>query len=213
MKKILFAIAMSASVLAQASLLNFEGGDQKVENVVLNKTATVSSTNAKLELLGAGVRSKKVLIVDAKVYVLQLFSDSKASFNRDANSALTSLVNNSKTVALKLDLLRTISASALSDSLKEALAANGYAADAETTALLALFSKSAEPAQGKSLSVVLAKDPASGKTNVYYEDAAGSLQSMVGSPEMMTKILSIWLGKPVDSGIEKLKASLMQVRY
>jgi hypothetical protein len=216
MKTTLFALILTLSALAQASLLTYTAGDKNLNGVVLNKTATINDGTGKpsalsMDLLGAGLRTKSI-IIDVKVYTLQLFSDNKAGFSRDAN-ALSSLVKNSNRVALRLDMLRTISSSQLSDSLKEALAANGYTVDAELNNVLALFGKSAEPSSGKSVSVLLVKDTKNNKTNLYYEDTAGTLQSMVGSPELMTKILSIWLGTPVDGGIQKLKNSLMTPVY
>ena len=215
MKTTLFALILTVATLAQASLLSYEAGDKALNGVVLQKSAVVNDgagkpTAFKMDLLGAGLRIKTVVVVEAKVYTLQLFSDNKSGFSRDAN-ALSSVVKNSNRVALKLDMLRTVSASSLSDSLKEALGANGYAIDAELTNVLAIFGKSAELTQGKSVSVLLAKD--NGKTNLYYEDTTGKLQSMVGSPELMTKILSIWLGKSADSGLEKLKAALLVPQY
>jgi len=217
MKKLLLAVLLTVTTGAQAALLTYEAGPKKLNDVVLNKSATVNDaagkpTALKMDLLGAGLRTKTVLVVEAKVYTLQLFSDNKAGFSRDAN-ALASLVKNSNRVALKIDMLRTVSASSLSESLKEAIAANGYAIDAELTNVLALFSKSAEATQGKSISVLLAKDATTGKTNLYLEDTKGVLQSMVGSADLATKILSIWLGKPVDDGIAKLKTSLMSPVY
>lgn len=217
MKKTLFAVILTLSTLAQAALLTYEAGPKKLNEVVLNKAAVVNDaagkpTALRMDLLGAGLRTKTVLVVEAKVYTLQLFSDNKAGFSRDAN-ALTSLVKNSNRVALKLDMLRTVSASSLSGSLKDALTANGYAIDAELTNVLSIFEKSAEATQGKSVSVLLVKDTAKNKTNMYYEDTKGALQSMVGSPELMTKILAIWLGTPVDDGIAKLKTSLLAPVY
>lgn len=217
MKKMLFSFVLAMSTLAQASMLSYEAGPKNLNGVVLQKTAVINDaagkpTSLRMDLLGAGLRSKTVLVVEAKVYTLQLFSDNKAGFSRDGN-ALSSLVKNSSRVALKLDMLRTVSASSLAGSLKEALSANGYAIDAELTNVLSLFEKSAEATQGKSVSVLLMKDTAKNKTNLYYEDTKGVQQSLVGSPELMTKILAIWLGKPVDDGIQKLKTALMSPVY
>lgn len=217
MKKLLFSIVLIASTLVQAAMLSYEAGSKNLNGVVLNKAAVINDaagkpTALRMDLLGAGLRAKTVLVVEAKVYTLQLFSDNKAGFSRDAN-ALTSLIKNSGRVALKLDMLRTVSASSLSGSLKEALSANGYAIDAELTKVLSMFEKSAEATQGKSVSVLLVKDSAKNKTNLYYEDTKGVMQSLVGSPELMTKILAIWLGQPVDDGIQKLKAALMNPVY
>ena len=217
MKLFLFAIAFASAVTAQSALLSYEPGPKNLAAVTLNKTATINDakgapTNLKMDLLSAGIRSKTVLVVEAKVYVLQLFSDNKSGFVRDS-SALASLVKNSTRVALKIDMLRTVSASALAESFKEALEANGYTIDAELTNILGLFSKSADAAQGKTLTLLMTKDTAKNKTNIYYEDAKGTLQSLVVSPEVMTKIMSIWLGTPADSGLEKLKVELLKPVY
>ncbi|MBY0452761.1 MAG: chalcone isomerase family protein [Bdellovibrionaceae bacterium] len=217
MKNFALFLIMLVTVSAQASLLSYTAGDKSNNGIVLNKTAALNDAAGKptaltMDLLGAGLRSKRVLIVDAKVYVAQLFSDNKAGFSRDG-SALQSLVQNSTRVALKIDMLRTVSATDLSNSFKEALTANNVAIDAEMTTILGLFSQSADAASGKSLTVLMVKDAQNVKTNLYYEDAAGKTQSMVGSPAVMTKIMSIWLGTPADSGLEKLKASLITPVY
>ncbi|MBY0555207.1 chalcone isomerase family protein [bacterium] len=218
MKKMLFAFVMVSSVFAQAALLTFEAGSQTLNGINLAKTAAINDTNgaptdAKLDLLGAGLRTKTVLVVEAKVYVAQLFSDNKAGFSRDAN-ALTSLVQNSTRVALKLDMLRTVSAASLVTSFKEALAANNVALDAELTNVLDLMQKSADATSGKSISMLMVKDTKNAnKTNLYYEDTKGALKSVTASPELMGKILSIWLGKPADDGLAALKTQLLKAVY
>lgn len=218
MKNLLFSLVLAASVASQAApLLSFEAGNQTNNGIVLNKTATINDasgnpTALKMDLLGAGLRSKTVLVVEAKVYVMQLFSDNKAAFSRDSN-ALTSLVQNSSRVALRMDMLRTLTASSLATAMKEALVANNYQIDAELTNILSLFEKSADATQGKSINLLLVKDPKNNKLNVYYEDTKGVLQSVVSSPDVMTKLLSIWLGTPADDGLAKLKASLLKPVY
>ena len=216
MKKMLFVLAMASSVFAQAALLTFEDGSKALNGVNLKATATINDkdskpTQLKMDILGAGLRTKAVLISEVKVYVAQLFSDNKAAFSRDANTALTSLVQNSNRVALKLDMLRTVSASQLVASFKEALSANNIPLDAELTNALGLMEKSADATSGKSVTLLMTKD--NNKTNLYYEDTKGATVSMVGSSEMMKKILSIWLGKPADDGLAKLKTQLLNPVY
>ena len=217
MNNLALSLIMLVTVSAQASLLSYTAGDKNNSGIVLNKSAAINDAAGKptaltMDLLGAGLRSKSVLGFGVKVYVAQLFSDNKAGFSRDAG-ALQSLVQNSTRVALKIDMLRTVSAADLSNSFKEALTVNKIAIDTEMTNILALFSKSADAASGKSLTVLMVKDAKNVKTNMYYEDAAGKTQSLVGSPEVMTKIMSIWLGAPADSGLEALKASLLKPVY
>lgn len=214
----LFAFVLVSSVFAQAALLTYEAGSQSLNGINLAKTAAINDANgapteAKLDLLGAGLRTKTVLVVEAKVYVAQLFADNKAGFNRDANGALTSLVQNSTRVGLKLDMLRTVSAASLVTSFKEALAANNVALDAELTSVLDLMQKSADATSGKSISLLMVKDAKANKTNLYYEDTKGQLKSAVASPELMGKILSIWLGKPADDGLAALKTQLLKPVY
>ncbi len=214
MKKILFAVALTAAIFAQASVLTYEPGNLQIEGVNLNRTAAINDaagapTTMKLDLLGAGLRTKSVLFISVKVYVAQLFADNKPTFSRDQN-ALTSL-NNAKFVALKLNMLRTVGASALAVSFREGLQANGLTIDSELTTLLGLVEKSADGVSGKTITLLL-KSTDTG-TNVYYEDTNGQLKSFSGSAALKSKILSIWLGKPVDDGLAALKTQLLKPVY
>lgn len=217
----LFAFITVASVFAFAAnpILSYEAGSQTLNGINLAKTAAVNDANGvatavKLDLLGAGLRTKTVLVVEAKVYTAQLFSDNKAGYTRDANTALTSLVQNSTRVALKLDMLRTVSAASLVTSFKEALAANNIALDAELTNVLDLMQKSADATSGKSITMLMVKDTKNAnKTNLYYQDTKGDVKSVVASPELMGKILAIWLGKPADDGLAALKTQLLKAVY
>lgn len=217
MKKMLFALVMVASVVSQAALLGFEAGSKTLNGVNLSTSATVldngNPTALKMDILGAGLRTKTVLVAEVKVYVAQLFSDNKNAFSRDGANALSSLVQNSNFVALKIDMLRTVTASALATSFKEALDANGHAIDSELSNLLTAIEKGAPATAGKTITLLLKKDAAAGKTNMYYEDTTGAVQSFVGSAPMMSKIMSIWLGTPADDGLEKLKSQLLRPVY
>jgi hypothetical protein len=216
MKNIIFSIALLFGITSQASLLTYEAGPSKIESVNLNKTATINIENkpegAKMEILGAGTRNKKVLFVNAKVYVLQIFSDNKAGFARDAG-ALTSLVSNSSNVALKISMLRTVDAASLATSFSEALAANGYKVEGELKQLISVIQNGASGDQGKNLSLVLSKDVDPAFVNFSYEDSQGKIQTLKVGSLAMTQVLSIWLGKPADSGLEALKASLLNPVY
>lgn len=216
MKSFVFAMTLVSAVFAQAALLTFEPGNLQIEGTVLSKTATVNDSTGKpvatlgMDLLGAGLRSKTVLFVAAKVYVLELFSDNKAAYSRN-DQALNSIVQNSKMVALKISMKRTVSAETLATSFREAIEANNITVDAELTTLLNLIEQSADGTDKGTISLLMKK--ADGKLNVYYEDTKGQLKSFTGTESVMGKILAIWLGKPADSGLEKLKAQLLNPVY
>lgn len=216
MKSLIFAMTFASAVFAQAALLTFEPGTVQIEGVTINKTATVTAQDGtpsalKMDLLGAGLRAKTVLFVAAKVYVLELFADNKGAFARNDKDAVSSIANNSNLVGLKISMLRTVDAATLATSFREAIEANGFTIDAEITTLLSIVEKSADGTNGKTISMFMKKDGTN--VNVYYEDTTGQVKSFVGSQSVMTKILSIWLGKSADKGLEKLKAQLLNSVY
>ena len=214
MKSLIFAMTFASAIFAQAALLTFEPGNLQIEGVTLNKTATVNNQDGtpsalKMDLLGAGLRTKSVLVVTAKVYVLQLFADNK-NFDRNDN-AVASITANSNLVSLKISMLRTVDAGTLATSFREALEANNFEIDAELTQILSLVETSADGEQGKTISMLMKKDGE--KVNIYYEDTKGQLKSFQGSASIMPKILSIWLGVPADKGLAKLKTQLLNPVY
>ncbi len=216
MKGLLFSSALLLATLSQAALLTFESGTKALESVNLNKTAKITAaTNATvkpMDILGAGLRAKKVLVVKAKVYVLQLFSSNKAGFARDAG-ALTSLVSGSSSIALKISMLRTVTAAELAVSFSDALIANGYKVEGDLKKLISIIETGASGEQGKTLSLLLVKDADPLFVNFSYEDAAGKIQTLKAGQLVMTQVLSIWLGKPADSGLDTLKVELLKPVY
>lgn len=218
MKKLVFTFALVTSLFAQAGLLSYEAGDQNLNNIVLNKTASVNDaegkpTALKLDLLGAGLRNMAVAELKIKVYVAQLFSDSKSTFVRDENQALTSLITTSKTIAIKLDMLRTVSASSLVSSFKKALVANGIDPDTDLKIkeILTQIEASAEATSGKSVTLLMKLDGANSQLS--YEDTAGKIVKIDGSSDMIKNILQIWLDKPADAGLASLKTQLLKAVY
>jgi Chalcone isomerase-like len=216
MNKVFMISMLILSQVAMADLMTFERGSLQLENINLSPRASINLENGQpssqqMDLLGAGLRSKTVLVVSAKVYILQLFADNKASFVRDAQNALSSVVTGSKNTALKISMLRTVSASSLAVSFKEALQANGYAIDQELSQVLSIVEKGSDGVQGKDLFMLMQKE--AGKVTLSYQDSAGKISKYVGSEQLAQKILSIWLGKPADDGLSKLKNQLLKPIY
>jgi len=219
MNQILAACILVTGLSAQASLLNFTAGTKKLAGVTLSPSAVGSvqnskgaATEVKVTLLGAGLREKKVLIVDAKVYTAELFSDNEAGFVRTADGALTSLAQNSNAVALKITMLRTVSASQLATSFEEALQANEISLEGEMKQLLTIVENSADGVSGKSLIMLMVKEGADA-TTIYYEDTEGAVKQFTGSSSLINKVMAIWLGQPVDKGLSACKSQLLQKVY
>lgn len=194
-----------------AALLSSEPGSVKIESVMVAKSATahIGGKDVALSLLGAGLRAKKVIFVDVKVYVAELFAAETSGFARSSEGALASL-DGAKTVALRLHFLRDVEADKIQTSFREALTVNKVDLNsAPMKAFLKSVTDSGAATKGATLTLVLQKN-ADGSESVSYEDASGKVTETAGGTGFAKSLLSIWLGTPSDSGVEKLKSELLK---
>ncbi|WP_413944640.1 hypothetical protein [Bdellovibrio sp. HCB-162] len=204
-------VALLLSVNASAALLTPEGAGEKVEKVSLSTGATahVEGEAIKLTSVGAGLRAKKVVFVNVKVYVGQLFVASPESFKKSDAEALGSL-KEQKAVAVQMHFVRDVDAENVQKSFKEALKVNKIdTEDSSVKQFLDSVSKGGEAKEGKALTVVGAhlKD---GSEAILYETTGGNVSEIKGSTGLIEKIFSIWLGKPSDDGVAQLKKSFLK---
>lgn len=207
--KVLAALLLAVS--AQASILKTENGDKKVENVTVAKAGTVNTDgkDVAVGVIGAGLRTKKVLIANVKVYVAELLSSDSSKFVRNDAEALKSL-ELSTTIALRLNFVRSVEAEKVQVSFRDALTANSVdLKDPAIDAFLKAVSAGGEATEGKALTIVTQKS-ADGSEAVFYEDTAGKVTKVPGNKGLSRNIMSIWLGNPADGGIEKLKEQLIK---
>lgn len=213
MKKVFFAVVFSALALmgtAQASVLNLEAGSSNIEGVNISKggKAAVADRSTALVTVGAGLRAKKVAIVNVKVYVAQLLLSDATRFVRNEGDALNSL-DNVQTVALQMSFLRTVEADKVMTSFKDGLVENSV--DLNNPAIkqfLDTVAQGGDAENGKSITIVLEKLPG-GKEAVTYENTNGVSTTISGDAGFSKAVLSIWLGKSADSGLEKLKKAIL----
>lgn len=212
MKKLIAPIiTLLLSTNSFAALLTPEGNTEKVEKVPLSAavTANVEGESLKLSSVGSGLRAKKVVFVNVKVYVGQLFVASPETFKKSESEALGSL-KDQKAVAIQLHFLRDVDADNVQKSFKDALKANGI--DTEEASLkqfLDSVAKGGEAKEGKALSILAAKLK-DGSEAIYYETTGGGLSEIKGAAGFTEKIFAIWLGKPADDGVAHLKKSLLK---
>ncbi|WP_373999573.1 chalcone isomerase family protein [Bdellovibrio bacteriovorus] len=205
----LFAILLSVN--ASAALLTPANGGEKLEKVTLAPSATtqVDGETVTLTSVGAGLRAKKVVFVNVKVYVGQLYVASLETFKKSENEALSSL-KNQKAVAVQLHFLRDVDAENVQKSFKEALAANKInTQEAPVQQFLDTVAKGGEAKEGKALSIVGAhlKD---GSEAIIYETTGGNVTEIKGPAGFIEKIFSIWLGESSDEGVAQLKRSMLK---
>lgn len=197
--------------LAFANVLSLEPSGKTIENVAIAKSATAKIADRSLhfDAVGAGLRSKKVAIVNVKVYVTQLMLSDASHYVRTDAGALDSAAEVSAS-ALKLDFLRSVDAQTVQLAFRDSLIANDVDLnDTGIKAFLDAVSAGGDADQGKALTIVLEHLP-SGQDAVTYEDTAGKSTTVVSGQGFVKKILAIWLGKPADSGLVNLKKALIQ---
>lgn len=180
-----------------------------MENVSLSSTAStnVEGEDVKLSHVGAGLRAKKVVFVNVKVYVGELFASDLTKFKK--SDALNS-VKDQKAIAIQLHFLRDVDAANVQKSFKEALTANAVSLDdASVKQFLDAVSKGGEAKEGKALTI-LGTRLKDGSEKVSYETTSGTSTEIKGSAGLIEKVFSIWLGKPADDGVADLKKSILK---
>lgn len=206
----LFTLLLSVPSLA--ALLTPQGTTEtKIEKVSLVPAATaiVEGENINLKAIGAGLRSKKVLFVEFKVYVAELFVSNPESFKKNEAQALASL-KGQKAVAIRLHFVRGVEAKDVQKSFVDALKVNKVDVNEATlNQFLDSVTKGGKTEEGKVLTVLGAslKD---GNEAIFYETTSGNVSEIKGSAGFIEKVFSIWLGRPADVGLAQLKKEILK---
>lgn len=208
-------LALVAGILisssSYAALLTYEGKGPTVEKVALSEKATaqIEGESVTLTSIGSGLRAKKVVFVNVKVYVGQIFVSSPQTFKKNEAEALGSL-KDQKAVLVQMHFLRNVDAENVRKSFNEALLANGVSIeDSAVKQFLESVSKGGEAKEGKTLTVLGSKLP-DGQEMIIYETTEGNISQIKGAAGFIGKIFSIWLGKSTDDGIAQLKKSMLK---
>jgi hypothetical protein len=205
-----FFTTLTLSFASQAALLKLDPGQKSNNgiNVSAGGVATVDGHAYKLNTVGSGLRSKKVLLANIKVYVAQLLVSSPNSFVRKDNEALKSL-EDSQTVAIQLAFLRTVDAAKVQVSFRDALDANKVDINqGAIKQLLSAVNNGGDANSGGTFTFVVNKN-SDGSETLVYEDTAGKQVEIKGDKGLTHDVFSMWLGVPADDGIANLKSSLI----
>jgi len=200
---VLVAFFFSQSIFAQ--VLTEQKGSEQIHGVTLATTVTTNE-NTTLHLIGAGLRSKKVVFVNVKVYVAELFAADMAKFQK--KEALKTAVD-AAPLAIQLHFLRDVDAGKVQSSFKEALETNKVDLKKPEIQKFLDATKNGEAKEGKTLTI-LATKKTDGSESVTYEDSNLKATTVSGGPGFIQDIFSIWLGHPSDDGIAQLKTELLK---
>jgi hypothetical protein len=201
---VLFAVVVGPLVHAQT--LKVQTGTEKIDKVTLATSAT-STDGAKLVPVGAGLRIKKIVFMNVKVYVAQLFVSDVTKFKRNPVDALKSL-NDAAPVAIQLHFLRD--ADKVQGAFRDSLEINKVDfKKPEYEKVLAAVKSSGSAKDGKSLTIY-GKKQGDGTEFITYEDVNGKITSIAGTAGFIQDVFSMWLGIPGDEGVEKMKADILK---
>jgi hypothetical protein len=201
---VLFVAALF-SFNAPAALLEGVGTPaQTLEGVKIYPEAKVKigPRTVDLKLTGAGLRKKKVVIINAKVYVAASYIDSPKGL--DPKDPMKGIVA-SKVKALQLTLMRDLSAEKIRDSFRDSLASNQV--DVKNPAIERTFAKITFDVKEGSTITLVGYEKAGGGSQVVTWELPG-LTITDEAPGLADMFWKIWFGNPADGGLEKLKAEL-----
>lgn len=204
-------LGLVLAVPAWAGLLTSTKMDKYVDEVQLSKSVstTVEGKDTKLNIVGAGLRSKKIMFTTFKVYVAELFATDDDKFIRDENKALGSLMK-SQTMAIRLNFLRTVEAEKVQSSFREALVTNAVSLSQEGIAkFLAAVASGGDAPSGTTMVILMNKN-GDGSESLIYEDPRGKASEIKGGAGFAENVFKIWLGIPVDQDLSRLKYQIIR---
>lgn len=212
-KSFFVLLATTVASISQASLIEVAPNTQAsthINGVAIYPAVNtnVDGANQTLTLLGAGLRSKKVAIVWAKVYVAQAFAQMPDAFVREDAKALAS-IEAVGTVAMQLKFLRTVDAGTVTNSFRDAFYANSVDVNKkEIAAFLEAVAAGGDALDGSTLTV-RGRKLADGMEEIAYEDSRGAVKTLIGPAGFLKEVFGLWYGNPVDAGLANLKAALI----
>ena len=205
----LFALVASSSVFG--GILESKWADRTIEGVKLAKEVSFQGAGKTFVLkpYASGIRKKKVALFWAKVYVAQIFTPEGAATPPTSVGSAYETLTQQPLVALTMTFLRDVPAGRQRDAFEDALQANGIDTNAEAiTPLFAMVEKAGDTKD--TLTNTFVFERRSDATEwVHLENGRSELQSIRFEKGMLSKILSIWFGKPADSGMERLQRQFL----
>lgn len=167
-----------------------------------------------MTLIGSGLRKKKVLFINFRVYTARFLVSAREAdgFDRAPDRALESL-DRIPAVAMHLTFERSVSADQLTDGVTAAMNANGYDVngDADLQSLSrAMRSMGAIPTGAVGILAAVSVDAATDL--VVYQAPSGTVASIRGRSGLKRALMSAWFGTPADGGLRVLRDEILALR-
>lgn len=212
MKKLaIITASLFFALTSEASILKTEASGKTVESIQIAKNGyvTMKGDTTNVSLVGAGLRRKKVAILKVKIYVAELLASDASKFVRDNEKALESL-NQSQTIAIRLNFVYSVDGATVRQAFADALKSNNInTTEAAIAKTLQVIAQAGEFKTGESITFVAQKENSDRET-LYFENPRGVVTEINGSKGFSKNFFALWLGKPADEQTAELKNQLVK---
>ncbi len=183
----------------------------KIKDTTLVESVTSADAAGKpvvLKRFTQGLRQKKVALFWVNVYVAQMFSAQKPDFA--SIDKLRASIAKGIPAVISMTFLRDIGVSKIIDGFKEGLKENGVKTDAAPySKFLDAVKASGDVKDGQTYHVAFSGDDK--KVTISFQTNGKEYFNMADADAAtMDSLLKIWVGKPVDSGLEKMQEQLLK---
>lgn len=180
----------------------------EIKGIALASSAQLDDQPAKLKRVTQGLRQKKVVFAWFSVYVAQFFSKQEGDFK--SVTALKESFLKGLPVVVTMTFVRDVEIGKIVEGFKEVFKANGV--DAEKAPFKEYIEAVAQTGEVKDRQVFsFAFTENKGGESVRFETRGKEWFQIKDQPAgTISKFLAMWLGTPVDSGLEQLQEQILK---
>lgn len=211
--RIVFSIALLFSSTLFAQTLTPTLGEKKYDiyQLATSSNLTDGAASADLKAVSHGVRKKKAYgLITVSVYYAE-FLAAKPEALIKADDQIVNSLKAAGPVQLRLTMLRDLTGKQISDSFKDALAANDIQEKNYSTELKSVFEEinsMKKFKEGETFSIASSwKD---NQSTLFLQKPDNSIKKISGDAQFASQMFQIWFGKPVDDKLALLKKELLK---
>ena len=207
---ILVLLSSNFNITSPAQAFVKMGNPETVEikGIALSSSAQIDEKSTPLKRVTQGLRQKKVVLAWFSVYVAQFFSNSPVDLKSVA--AFKESLLKGLPVVVTMTFVRDVDNEKIVEGFKEVFKENKI--DSEMTAYknyLDAVKASGDIKDRQVFTFVFQQEK--GKESVHFQTRGKELFAVNEQPGgTISNFLSMWLGKPIDSGLEQLQEQVLK---
>lgn len=180
----------------------------EIKDIALTSSVQLDEKSPALKRVTQGLRQKKVVMAWFSVYVAQFFSNGAAEF-KSVSTLKDSFLKNLPLV-VTMTFVRDVGNDKIVDGFKEVFKENKI--DVESAPYknyIEAVRASGDITDRQVFTFAFTREK--GKESIRFQTRGKELFAVDGQPEgTISNFLNMWLGKPVDSGLEQLQEQVLK---